>query len=400
MAAAATPSLFIAESIPQQTEKALPVVAKTTYDSWMDLIQGAQECLYIGQYYWSLGDGASYAPDGGWQGKNVLDAIVAAKKRGVDVRIVRNAPGAETVGNDEAVLRAAGVLIETLNFTELGLEAGIFHTKMLVADHKHVYVGSANSDWRSLTQVKEAGVVVLDSKEFAADAERIFGGAWLAAQAHKLPRPWPDEYRALYTAEHPLVLKNVNGVPGNTAAVYIALSPDTFCAGQRTSALTSTLDAISAAQHTIDIEVMDYKPATAYLKHNVYWDTLDAALRAAAFEGKHVRLLIGHWNHTSPSVVPYLMSLNSLDNIEVRWFVVPDLVGRPQPPFSRVNHAKFLVTDKTAYISTNNWYADYFLYTHGLNVIVHNARFRSSLQTLFDRDWSSPYTRNLDQVKL
>lgn len=33
------------------------------------------------------------------------------------------------------------------------LTGGVLHSKFWVVDDKHVYVGSANMDWRSLTQV-------------------------------------------------------------------------------------------------------------------------------------------------------------------------------------------------------------------------------------------------------
>lgn len=32
---------------------------------------------------------------------------------------------------------------------------GIVHTKLWVVDQKHFYLGSANMDWRSLSQVKQ-----------------------------------------------------------------------------------------------------------------------------------------------------------------------------------------------------------------------------------------------------
>lgn len=34
---------------------------------------------------------------------------------------------------------------------------GIIHTKLWVVDQKHFYLGSANMDWRSLSQVKRRG---------------------------------------------------------------------------------------------------------------------------------------------------------------------------------------------------------------------------------------------------
>lgn len=41
--------------------------------------------------------------------------------------------------------------------TEVDLQVvtgGIVHTKLWVVDQKHFYLGSANMDWRSLSQVK------------------------------------------------------------------------------------------------------------------------------------------------------------------------------------------------------------------------------------------------------
>lgn len=35
------------------------------------------------------------------------------------------------------------------------LTGGIVHTKLWVVDQKHLYVGSANMDWRSLSQVEK-----------------------------------------------------------------------------------------------------------------------------------------------------------------------------------------------------------------------------------------------------
>ncbi len=33
------------------------------------------------------------------------------------------------------------------------LTSGVLHTKFWIVDKKHIYIGSANMDWRSLTQV-------------------------------------------------------------------------------------------------------------------------------------------------------------------------------------------------------------------------------------------------------
>lgn len=50
----------------------------------------------------------------------------------------------------------------------------MLHTKLWIVDRMHVYVGSANMDWRSLTQVKELGLVVLNCSCLANDYAKIF----------------------------------------------------------------------------------------------------------------------------------------------------------------------------------------------------------------------------------
>lgn len=44
-----------------------------------------------------------------------------------------------------------GADIRTVNMREL--TSGVLHTKFWIVDKKHIYIGSANMDWRSLTQV-------------------------------------------------------------------------------------------------------------------------------------------------------------------------------------------------------------------------------------------------------
>jgi len=307
-------------------------------------------------------------------------------------------PGSETVGNDAEVMQAAGIEVSTINFTKLGLE-GIFHTKMMIGDRKDVYIGSANADWRSLSQVKEMGLAVFDSAELGEDAERIFNTVHYSAVHGVIPDKWPAEFNALYNDQHPLTLRDVDGISGNNAEVYLAVSPDAFCAGQRTGAFDSTRKLFTRAQSTIDIEVMDYMPCTLYMAQKRYWPDLDDLIRDAAFNGKQVRMLIGLWNHTKATMAQYLNSLNALNNVDVRWFKVPDLTGLAPVEFTRVNHAKFFVTDGDCYISTNNWIADYFLCTHGINAIVKNEALRQSLQKVFNRDWNSPYTIFLNSTQ-
>lgn len=60
-----------------------------------------------------------------------------------------------------------------MDFEQL-LGSGILHTKMWIIDKKHVYVGSANMDWRALTQIKELGFLAMDCPAIALDLAKIF----------------------------------------------------------------------------------------------------------------------------------------------------------------------------------------------------------------------------------
>lgn len=63
----------------------------------------------------------------------------------------------EKLGNGTVQLRS-------LDFTQW-YPGGILHTKTWVVDKKHYYVGSANFDWRSLTQVSSASMFIFSDIE-------------------------------------------------------------------------------------------------------------------------------------------------------------------------------------------------------------------------------------------
>ena len=63
-------------------------------------------------------------------------------------------------------------------------------------------------------------------------------------------------------------------------------------------------------------------------------------------------------------------------------------------PFARVNHNKYMVTDKQGYIGTSNWSGDYFISTGGVG-FVFTGDLRKQLASIFERDWTSSYAAPL-----
>lgn len=88
------------------------------------------------------------------QGEKIFQALLkAGTDRGVTIRIAQNAPTQNYPNVDtEFLVKRKAAQVRSLNFVKI-LGGGVLHTKMWIIDRQHVYIGSANMDWRSLTQV-------------------------------------------------------------------------------------------------------------------------------------------------------------------------------------------------------------------------------------------------------
>lgn len=89
-----------------------------------------------------------------FKGEKIFQALLkAGTDRGIKIRIAQNAPSQNFPNIDtELLVKRKAAEVRSVNFAKL-LGAGVLHTKLWVIDEKHLYVGSANMDWRSLTQV-------------------------------------------------------------------------------------------------------------------------------------------------------------------------------------------------------------------------------------------------------
>ena len=65
------------------------------------------------------------------------------------------------------------------------------------------------------------------------------------------------------------------------------------------------------------------------------------------------------------------------------------------PSYSRVNHQKFIVTDRRVNVGTSNWEWGYFHNTAGASFNTDDAPLRAAAQAAFDADWESPYAQPL-----
>jgi len=365
--------------------------AVTTTASWLRRIDASKKEILITSFYWTLTGGNPAL--GGQEGQAVYDALVSAANRGVKIRIVQSLPSRSMPDNDTAVLASSSLAeVRSLNMSQL-MGGGILHSKFWVFDDHALWIGSANMDWRSLTQVKELGTEVVNCPELADDLRKLFETNWHAAHDTALPKHWSTDLDTSINAATPATIP-LNASP---AATFFSMSPKPFCAAGRTFDLDALVGTILSATQTVSIEVMDYLPATAFQRKNVFWPDIDDAMRRAAFDnGVHVRFLVGNWSHSDPVMFDFLRSLKAFSptcrhgSIEVKLFNVPaDPAG--DEPYTRVNHAKFMVTEDTAFVTTSNWEADYYIDTGGASFNCKQPAFAQSLQAVFDRDWNSEF---------
>ncbi|KAI8726661.1 phospholipase D3 [Biomphalaria glabrata] len=373
----------------------------STYSAHKRLLAKATQSIHLTSFYWTLlGTDTEVHDYSSFEGEDIYAELSTIVLNGtVEVKIVQN-----VTNNNTDNLALAGAQVRTLDFQRL-LHAGVLHTKMWIVDKLHVYIGSANFDWRSYTQVKELGVLIENCPTLAADADKLFDVYW-----HFSNPSQPgllDSSLASYSTN--INASNPHQVTYNQtkALVYLSSSPPPFCADGRSGDIDAILSVIRAAKEFVYISVMDYLPLIVYSMPQVYWPVIDDELRRAVIDRKVVvRLLASKWVHTKRDMYAFLNSLNVLKNatslkvnIQVKLFTVPAFTAIQRDiPFSRVGHSKYMVTDQDAYIGTSNWSGDYFTSTGGVGFILHetdDGGLRSQLVNIFNRDWNSSYARDV-----
>ncbi|XP_055410356.1 5'-3' exonuclease PLD3 isoform X2 [Bubalus kerabau] len=285
----------------------------------------------------------------------------------------------------------------------LGLLAGAHSSLDIASFYWTLTNNDTHTQEASAQQVKELGVVMYNCSCLARDLTKIFEAYWFLGQAgSSIPSTWPRPYDTRYNQETPMEIC-LNGTP---ALAYLASAPPPLCPSGRTPDLKALLNVVDNARSFIYIAVMNYLPTMEFSHPRRFWPAIDDGLRRAAYErGVKVRLLISCWGHSDPSMRAFLLSLAALrDNhthsdIQVKLFVVPADDAQARIPYARVNHNKYMVTERATYIGTSNWSGSYFTETAGTSLLVtQNGRggLRSQLEAVFLRDWDSPYSHDLD----
>lgn len=459
---------YLVESIPTGMEsfRSIDGVAYTE-DVLISLVMATKKRIDLMAMYWSLladtdtPDCSDLEQDrlktlGVENGSRLFQALEGAARRGVRIRVLQS-PG--FIDGPQEPDRLAARFPARFQVRQVDMAAwyggGIMHQKLWLFDERSLYLGSTNMDWRSLSQVKELGLVLEDQPQMAADLLRYYDAWWCFAGLSPSPAcgvwdpkvgversvpPWstlrsaaergpsPIErpaWEPLSSMEHPIPLS----LDGRQGGIFLTGSPPELCVGGRTFDLDALLETIQKAERQISVSVMTYS-ATSRCRQltgnvgsqnadqptiDIWWPILDhALLRAAITSGVKVRLLVSEWAHTQSAAIDSLKALeftakaalgheNAADHdacggsLEIKLFRVPGWdrteagPNRRFPGHSRVNHPKFVVTDQRLHLSTSNMTWSYFAQSAGCSLNTDHLDLVEKAQEVFDRDWCSPY---------
>lgn len=468
---------YLVESIPRGMDD-LRITKGVEYTEKVlkRLTDRAEKTIDVTAMYWNLLPHVKGSDESGFSekqfeefgakyGRALYNALRQAAERGVKIRVIQSRGFEDSAAKekpDDESHRLAGKFPKQVQIRQINMAdwygAGIMHQKIWIFDQKDIYIGSANMDWKSISQVKELGVVTEDESRIAKDVSKYYEVWWQLSsrrtpavkdvfdpqsQVRRTVPAWsplvPAERRiyslldksALHTPynfKHPLPAS----LNGKKSGVFVTGCPREVCLDHRTYDGDGIVHTILDARKTICISVMDFAPVSLYrgafnktsqtyeidgkTARPVWWSLLfDALLQAVTTKGVQARLLISKWAHTSAFVNPYLIALDeaakagrmnsnmTAGRLEIRRFVIPGWDsttghGRNFPGHSRVNHTKYIVTDRRINIGTSNMTWDYFTNTAGCSFNSDHPDLLQKLQEIFDRDWDSQYSYSLEKA--
>ncbi len=458
------PQATLVESIPWGMDDLRGVEGVAyTEDVLLRLVAAAERSIDLTAMYWSLvpdphrPDEADFSPEqlralGAEHGRQLHQALEDAARRNVHIRVLQSPGfGDGPQESDRLALKYPDTFLVRPVEMQAWYGAGIMHQKLWLFDQKQLYLGSANMDWRSLTQVKELGIVLENHPELAADLGRYFDAWWhfaglepttawawdpavgierrvpnwstLLPEGERHPSPLDrPEWRATTSRPEPAPL----WLDAKFGTAFLTGSPPELCAPGRTTDLDGLLHTIRDAGDSLCASVMTYSSISRYSGGKrdgdddgdgegeaIWWPILNDALLRAAITGQvHVRLLVSRWDHISSQVLTALRSLQLAGEaargdeeaggrLEIKLFTVPGWnrttaeSDRLYPNHSRVNHPKYLVTDRRLYLSTSNMSWGYHASSAGCSLSTDQPGLVSKAQELFDRDWDSNYAQPL-----
>ncbi|WRX31944.1 Phospholipase D-like domain - like 1 [Theobroma cacao] len=119
---------------------------------------------------------------GAHQGFSVYTALENAADRDVDIRLLQHSGVYPDYTQEPSSLASRRPNVKSVTLLlDKWWGSGIVHAKVWISDNRDVYIGSANNDWKSLTQVKEVGIYLVGCPKVARKVGVYFQNLWRLA---------------------------------------------------------------------------------------------------------------------------------------------------------------------------------------------------------------------------
>ncbi|CAL0327171.1 unnamed protein product [Lupinus luteus] len=315
------------------------------------------------------------------QGAAVYDSLDDAADRNVSIRLLSHSGVYPTFTEEPSNLASGRPNVK--NVTLLLKDwwgSGIVHAKVWISDSKDLYIGSANNDWKALTQVKEVGIYLADCPRIAKKVEVYFNNLWKLASLNssaytktvldqqwqverKVPcwshfvdsrerckSPLPRYLRIPHVTGYPILsdphmFEVPIQTPGRNSSTthsefnYLSFAPPELSFGKYQSDEQAWIDTIKSVgkKGTVRISTMDWLGQSEYTDQTIYWSSISSAISEVVFS-KHatVKLLVAYWAHFIDNTDLYLKSLlysnilcssskynNCTSKVEIKYYLVP-----------------------------------------------------------------------------
>ncbi|RLN26608.1 hypothetical protein BBJ28_00025466 [Nothophytophthora sp. Chile5] len=154
---------------------------------------------------------------------------------------------------------------------------------------------------------------------------------------------------------------------------------------------------IQSATSRVSLSVMDFAPYSMYTPGPLHWPALTDALLAGVYSKPGLQKQATLCQH---------MRTRCSGRLEIKIFRVPGWHNTTAPAgaksqwpaYTRVNHAKYIVTDARANVGTSNMEWGYFYTTAGASVNTNHEPTRKALEEIFERNWNSTYAQPLAEA--
>ncbi|OVA11994.1 Phospholipase D/Transphosphatidylase [Macleaya cordata] len=305
-----------------------------------------------GDYGYSKLDMERFGANEGFQ---VFKSMENAADRNVNIRILQHSGVYPDYTKESSILASGRPNVKnvTLLFKDWW-GSGIVHTKVWISDRKDIYIGSANNDWKSLTQVKEVGIYLVGCPRIAEKVEIYYDNLWKLAslnssqytktvwdmqwQVNRQVPCWSNFVSLKERCRSPLPsyvkVPHVMGYPtlsdphmfhmpiktpgySNSSlhhhSSYLSFAPPELSFGKFQSDEQAWLDTIKSvgSGKTLRMNTMDWLGQSQYTKETVFWPSLSSAISEVVVfsKGATVKLLVAYWGHFINSTDLYLKSL-------------------------------------------------------------------------------------------